>query len=157
VPKRKSASKGATRPWLLGTNDTPPPLRVPWQMWSKSSDPHEQGLVQFEFTEEGLGVGWCPDGYFDKDVIPWHELAWMAGKEHPYLKREREYLKEQSQTEGYRLGYERAMEEIMPIIWGAATEAQNTENPFLKKYVEDLERAKKVLWEKLKSMGGKID
>jgi hypothetical protein len=44
-------------------------------MWSQSSDPHEQGLVQFEFTEEGLGVGWCPDGYLDKDVIPWHELA----------------------------------------------------------------------------------
>jgi hypothetical protein len=81
----------------------------------------------------------------------------MAGKEHPDLKCEREHLKEQSQTEGYRIGYERAMEEIMPIIWAAAQEAQDTDSPFLKKYVHGLESSKKKLWDKLKAMGGKID
>lgn len=138
VCPRKLVQEGARRPWMLGTSDIPPPLRVPWQMWSNSDDPHEQGLVQFEFTEEGLGIGWYPDAYFSKEVIPWHELAWEAGKEHPDLKREREWLKEQSQTEGYRLGMERAVGELTRKIW--SIEASSPENPFLKKYAADLTR-----------------
>lgn len=112
MAKRHSILENARRPWMLGTNDIPPPIRVPWQIWSKSSDPHEQGLIQFEFTEEGLGVGWYPDGYLDKNVIPWHELAWMAGSEHPDLATERQWIKEESQAEGYRLGLERAVTEL---------------------------------------------
>lgn len=152
MAKRKSVAENARRPWMLGTNDIPPPIRVPWQMWSKSSSPYEQGLVQFEFTDEGLAVGWCPDGYLDKDVIPWHELAWMAGKEHPDLKREREYLKEESQTEGYRLGLERAVEKLTEKI--GEIDSSGDENPFLKKFAADLTKATEDIDKLVASMKG---
>src|SRR5277367_2081583 len=115
MPKRKSLDKG--RPWLLGTNDRPPPLRVPWQMWSQSSDPHQQGLIHFEFTEEGLAVGWFPEGIIgEQNVIPWHELAWMSGSEHPDLKTECEFIKEQAEAEGYKHGMQNALNELQKRI-----------------------------------------
>jgi MarR-like DNA-binding transcriptional regulator SgrR of sgrS sRNA len=132
--KRKKLDSG--RPWLLGTNDIPPPMRVPWQMWSKSSDPHQQGLIQFEFTEEGLSVGWCPHGFIEKDVIPWAELAWMAGSQHPDLKSEAEWIKEQAQSEGYKLAREMVMKELQTKVNAIVDEADRTGNPFLLKHAQ---------------------
>lgn len=131
--KRKKLDAG--RPWLLGTEDRPPPLRVPWQMWSKSSDPHQQGLIAFEFTEEGLAVAWFPEGFIEKDVIPWHELAWMAGQQSPDLKKELEWIKETAQAEGYKMAKKIALEKVEAII------AEEPDNPFLKKYAAKLKLA----------------
>lgn len=126
---------------MLGTNDIPPPLRVPWQMWSQSSDPHQQGLVQFEFTEEGIGVNWFPDRVTTKDVIPWYELAWTAGSDHPDLVTECEFLKEKAEQEGYRLGLEKAVEMLTERV--LKIKGEGSENPFLKKYGADLGKALK--------------
>jgi hypothetical protein len=133
---RKKLDRG--RPWLLGKNDTPPPMRVPWQMWSQSSNPHQQGLIAFEFTEEGLAVGWYPEGFLEKSIIPWDELAWMSGQVNPDLKIEAQYLKEQAETDGYKLGKQRAVEEIRLKIMKLRTMSDETGNPFLVKYAEAL-------------------
>ena len=130
---RKKLNQG--RPFLLGTNDNPPPLRVPWQMWSKSSDPYQQGLVAFEFTEEGLAVGWFPEGFLSKDVIPWHELAWMAGNDHPDLKDEVQRIKENAELEGFKHARDRVLDVVQSVI------AEEPDNPFLKKYVDKLKKA----------------
>lgn len=85
-------------------------------MWSKSSDPHQNGLIQFEFTEEGLAVKWF--GNFDtegmtvrdgKGIIEWHELAWVAGQQPLSLKEEIEWIKEQAEAEGAKAGIEIAL------------------------------------------------
>ena len=131
----------AGRPWMLGTDDNPPPLRVPWQMWSRSSDPHQQGLIAFEFTEEGLAVGWYPDGFLEKDVISWDELAWMSGNQSLDLKREVEFIKEQAETEGLKLGRQKAVEEISGKVAQFESIANETSNPFLLKYAESLKTA----------------
>ena len=133
MTKRKKLDIG--RPWLLGTNDIPPPMRVPWQMWSKSSDPHQQGLIQFEFTEEGLAVGWWPEGVLSKRVIPWDELAWMAGSTPVNLALEVEHIKEQSQAEGYQLARHQVLHKISEVI------AEEPSNPFLVKYAVKLKKA----------------
>lgn len=139
MARRKSLNAG--RPWLLGTDDNPPPLRVPWQMWSKSSDPHQAGLIAFEFTEEGLAVGWFPKGFTDKNIIPWHELAWMAGQQHPDLKTECEFIKEQAEAEGLSLGRKRAFEIVRLEAMKISNIADETNNPFLAKYSEALKVA----------------
>jgi hypothetical protein len=132
--KRKKLDGG--RPWLLGTEDRPPPMRVPWQMWSRSSDPHQQGLIHFEFTEEGLAVGWFPEGIIgDQSVIPWHELAWMAGEKTPDLKKEIEWIKEQAQAEGYQLARGMVLHKVSEVI------AEEPSNPFLTKYAVKLKKA----------------
>lgn len=132
-PKRKKLDAG--RPFRLGVDEVPPPLRVPWQMWSKSSNPHQQGLIQFEFTEEGLAVGWWPVIDNGKEIIPWDELAWMAGQQSPDLKKELEWIKEQAQTEGYKLAGKAMIERVDKII------ADEPDNPFLLKYKAKLQQA----------------
>ena len=103
-------------------------------MWSQSSSPHEQGLIQFEFASEGLMIAWHPD---TKQLIPWNELAWMSGQPNPNLKTEADFLKEQAQSEGYELGMARALTEARSISILTATAG----NPFVKKYVDELEAA----------------
>lgn len=112
MPRRK-ALKFPGRPWMLGTDEIPPPLRVPFQMWSRSSDPHQQGLVQFEFTEEGLAARWFGDSdvptatmssmsiplHGPKTIIEWHELAWLAGGLPRDVEAEIEWLKEKAAHE----------------------------------------------------------
>lgn len=113
-PKRKRRKKDVyseARPWLLGTDDIPPPMRVPWQMWSKSSDPHQGGLVQFEFTPEGIAVGWYPEGYTDKHVIPWHELAFLSGSRPRDLQEEIQHIRELAESEDFAVGNMRAVRE----------------------------------------------
>ena len=98
----------ARKPWMVGTNDNPPPLDVPWQMWSNSSSPYEQGLVQFEFTPKGIAVKWCgPDE--PKLVVEWHELACMAAWP-PKLREELDSLRERAAAEGYMWGLTKALE-----------------------------------------------
>ena len=138
MPKRKKLDSG--RPWLLGTDEIPPPLRTPWQMWSKSSDPHQQGLIQFEFTEEGLTVAWFPDGLQEKNVIPWDELAWASGQNSPDLRRELEFIKEKAQDEGLRWAKEQFVKDMRVKITEIGLIVQQTENPFLTKYAEQLTR-----------------
>lgn len=111
MTKRKSI-KFPGRPWMLGTDEIPPPMRVPYQMWSRSSDPHQAGLVQFEFTEEGLAVRWFGDSdvptttlgsaiplFYPKNIIEWHELAWLAGNQPRDVEAEIEWIKEKAQHE----------------------------------------------------------
>lgn len=85
------------RPWLVGTDDIPPPMDVGWQMWSGSSSPYEQGLVKFEFTPKGLAVMWFGINE-DRYVIEWHELASLAGNP-PRFAEQLEYLREQAVIE----------------------------------------------------------
>lgn len=130
-PKRKPRKKHkfVGRPWLLGIEDIPPPMDVPFQMWSKSSDPHQQGLIQFEFSPEGISAGWFYEG---KDVIPWHELAWFAGELHPDIKREIEFLKEKAEVEGFAVGMARALK-----VW----QDKIIDKPFLASYGESVKEA----------------
>lgn len=105
---------------MLGTDDIPPPMDVPWQMWSNSSNPYEQGLVQFEFTPKGLAVNWfggCPEEKvkgglrYAPYVIEWHELANIAELP-PRLDEDLQFLKEKAENEGYREGMERSQREF---------------------------------------------
>lgn len=107
APRRKKTTYPG-RPWMLGTDEIPPPMRVPFQMWSKSSDPHQGGLIQFEFTDEGLAVKWFGD--FDasggvvrdgKSIIEWHELTWVAGQKPLSLTEEIVWIKEQAAHDAY--------------------------------------------------------
>jgi len=120
---------------MLGTDEIPPPLRRPWQMWSTSSDPYQNGLIQFEFTEEGLAVGWFPDA---KQLIPWHELAWGAGTKSPDLNGEVEWVREQAQAEGYRLAKKQFIEDMRGKVTKIGLMLIETDNPFLAKYAEKL-------------------
>lgn len=105
---RKRPTKEPRRPYLLGTDDIPPPMDVPWQMWSNSSNPYEQGLVQFEFTPKGLQVRWL-DIDEQAYVIEWHELAIIAGLP-PKLTEEVQHIKEKAENEGYIWGLAKALQ-----------------------------------------------
>ena len=106
--KMQRPTKEPLRPWMLGTNDIPPPMDVPWQMWSQSSSPYEQGLIQFEFTPKGLAVRWF--GVDEKRyVIEWHELGIIANLP-PKLEEDLQHLKEKSEHEGYLWGLAKALE-----------------------------------------------
>lgn len=123
---RKKRNRKDDRPWLLGTGDIPPPLDVPWQMWSQSSNPYEQGLVCFEFTREGLVVGWWQE---EKVLIAWHELAWMTGQQPRGLQEEVQYIKEFAEAEAYAVGLARALKEWQERVAG---------KPFLASYVAEV-------------------
>jgi hypothetical protein len=105
---------------MLGTDDIPPPMDVPWQMWSQSSNPYEQGLIQFEFTPKGLAVSWwgeCPSEQVSGGirqapyVIEWHELANIASLP-PKLEEDIQWIKEKAEIEGYKLGMKKAQAEF---------------------------------------------
>jgi hypothetical protein len=108
--KRQRPTKVPLRPWMLGTDDIPPPMDVPWQMWSKSSNPYEQGLVQFEFTPEGLAVQWWGP-HETRYVITWNELGIMAELP-PKLAEDVQWIKEQAEMDGFKAGLERAEREF---------------------------------------------
>lgn len=107
--------KSPYKPFLLGSDDIHPPLDVPWQMWSTSSNPYEQGLVQFEFTPEGLRIGWM---YTEKLVIRWHEMAFIAAHP-PRLNEEIQHIREGAERAGYLYGLAKALKQFeskMPLI-----------------------------------------
>jgi len=62
----------------------------------------------------------------------------MSGQVNPDLKIEAQYLKEQAETDGYKLGKQRAVEEIRLKIMKLRTMSDETGNPFLVKYAEAL-------------------
>jgi hypothetical protein len=140
---RRKTTEEARRPVLLGTNEIPPPMDIPWQMWSRSSDPHQQGLIVFEFTPDGLGVCWWEEqslvnGRLSKAVIPWHEMAWMAGQQSPDLKSELDWIKERAQIDGYRIAREMVMQKVHSEICKLRSIAEETHNPFVAKYADGL-------------------
>lgn len=110
IPKKDRPKRTDRRPWLVGTDDIPPPMDVGWQMWSESSNPYEQGLVQFEFTPKGLAVQWF--GLEEhRYVIEWHELAIISNSP-PKFHEEMTYLREKAEMDGFKEGLERAQKEF---------------------------------------------
>lgn len=126
---RKKRNRKDDRPWLLGTDEIPPPLDVPWQMWSQSSNPHEGGLIRFEFTREGLIVGYVNE---EKGFIAWHELAWMTGNQPRDLQEEIQYIREFAQAEAFAIGMARALKEWRDKVLG---------KPFLASYGDEVKEA----------------
>jgi len=90
------------RPWLLGTDEIPPPIDVPYQMWSKSSNPYEQGMLQFEFVPQGVKVGWW---FEPKQTIEWHELALFIGCLPRDFQDDMQCIREQTYTDALREGF----------------------------------------------------
>ena len=80
---------------------------------SLSSSPYESGVLELLATETKLMVRWHGQGDSDWMEIAWHEVAAAAGCRSVKLADEIQFLREQSQREGYEDGFKYGSKEHM--------------------------------------------